>query len=271
MNLQIMCIIIKMGLGNLMTEFGEFMKKLLILSIIFVLASAHASAQEPIKLNYLSYAPFSWKDADSGRMKGIFIDVHNEALGKRMNIPVTHTEYPWKRAQQMVRRGEADAFTSVPTPERRAYAEISSEPVVLTEITLFANRKNPKLGEFKKVRKISDLKGFNLLDYLGNGWAEKNLAGMNVDWGNGMGQILKALAAGRGDLFVQNIHVTAYNIKKLGLQEHILRVPADLESVSFNLCIGKKSSYVNVLPKFDETIREMRNDGTLQKIYDDYR
>ncbi|MDM8549468.1 transporter substrate-binding domain-containing protein [Desulfobacterales bacterium HSG2] len=246
------------------------MKKLLLVVVIVAVTSGQVFGQEPMKLNYPNFAPFSWKDTD-GRMKGIFIDVHNEALGKRMEIPVTHTEYPWKRAQHLVKRGKADAFTTVPTPERREYTEISSESVVVSDMILFANKKNPKVGEFGKIRKISDLKGFRLLDYIGNGWAEKNLAGLNVTWGDDIKQILKALAAGRGDLFIHPVHVTVYNIKKLGLQEQILKIHSVMESVSFNLCIGKKSSYVNILPKFDETIREMRKDGTLQKIYDNYR
>ncbi len=246
------------------------MKKFLLLIVIVATTSAHVSAQEPMKLNYLNFAPFSWKDAD-GRMRGIFIDVHDEALGKRMKISVTHTEYPWRRAQFMVERGEADAFTTVPTPKRRKYAEISGESVVVSDIILFANRENPKVGEFGKIRKISDLKGFRLVDYIGNGWAKKNLTGFDVVWGNGISQVLKALAAGRGDLFIHPVHVTVHNIKKLGLQKQILKIPNVIESVSFNLCIGKKSSHVNILSEFDETIREMRKDGTLQEIYDKYR
>jgi polar amino acid transport system substrate-binding protein len=249
---------------------GGNMKKCLLAVMIVVMASGQVFGQEAMKLNYLNFAPFSWKGTD-GQMKGIFIDVHNEALGKRMEIPVTHTEYPWKRAQWMVKTGESDAFTTVPTSERREYTEISSEPVVISDMVLFANKKNPKIGEFEKIKTISDLKGFKLLDYIGNGWAEKNLAGLDVVWGNDIEQILKTLAAGRGDIFIHPVHVTVYNIKKMGLQDQILKINNVMESVSFNLCIGKKSSYANILPKFDETIREMRKDGTLQKIYDAYR
>jgi polar amino acid transport system substrate-binding protein len=231
---------------------------------------AEAKGQETLKLNYLDFAPFSWKDAE-GHMKGIFIDVHNEALNRRMGVSVTHAEYPWKRAQIMVKRGEADGFTTVPTSERREYTEISKESVIISDVVLFASVKNPKMEDFKKVKTISDLKGFRLVDYLGNGWAKKNLDGLDVTWEYGISETLILLASGKGDMFVQSGHVTDYNIKKLGLQNQIVEIHNVLESVSFNLCIGKKSAYANILPEFDKTIQEMRKDGTLQKIYDMYR
>jgi len=36
------------------------------------------------------------------------------------------------------------------------------------------------------------------------------------------------------------------------------------------ICIAKTSSYVYILPRFDATLLEMEEDGTLQRIYDKY-
>ncbi len=62
-----------------------------------------------------------------------------------------------------------------------------------------------------------------------------------------------------------------YNIKKLGYQDRIIELPNIIDSAPFRFCIGKKSTYVNILSKFDETIKEMKKDGKLQKIYDNYK
>ncbi|MCP4023872.1 MAG: transporter substrate-binding domain-containing protein, partial [Desulfobacteraceae bacterium] len=103
------------------------MRKIVIL-IAIVLFCTPAFAQKPIKIVYFeNFAPFSWKE--NNQMHGILIDVLTEAIQERIKIGLLHEGYPWARAQSMVRTGKADAFVTVPTPERRAYTEISSEPV----------------------------------------------------------------------------------------------------------------------------------------------
>jgi polar amino acid transport system substrate-binding protein len=77
-----------------------------------------------MKLNYFRYPPLSWEV--NGKVRGILVDVLNEALQNRMGIKVTHHEFPWKRAQLMVRYGNADRFTTAPTPERREYTDVSN-------------------------------------------------------------------------------------------------------------------------------------------------
>ena len=245
------------------------MRTLIVFLMIAVITSSQVSAREPMKLNYLKYPPLSWEV--NGKVRGIMVDVLNEALQNRMGIKVTHHEYPWKRAQLIVKHGNADGFTTVPTAERREYMDISNEPVIITNITLFAMKGSPKITDLKAVKTIPDLKGFHIIDYTGNGWAKKNLAGLDVTWVPGMDNVLKMLAVGRGDVFVQNSLVTHYNIKMLGLQDKIIEIPNILETVSFNLCVGKKSSYNNILPEFDETIKKMREDGATKKIYDRYK
>ncbi len=245
------------------------MKKLIVFFVTTILMSVQAYALEPMKLNYLKYPPLGWEE--NGKMKGIMVDVLNEALQQRMGIKILHHQYPWKRAQLLVKDGEADGFTTVPTPERREFTNISNEPVIIVNVTMFTQKGSTKIKKIQAVKKIPDLKDFQLLDYLGNGWAKKNLAGLNVIWAPGMDSVLNMLAMGRGDIFVQNSLVTHYNIKRLGLQDKIVEIPNSLSAVPFNLCVGKKSSYVNILPEFDKILKEMREDGTLQKIYDSYK
>jgi len=245
------------------------MKKLFFLLIIAFIPTT-ALAQSPLKLVYFqNYAPFSWKV--NTQMHGILIDVLNEAIEVRMGIPVSHGGYPWKRAQLMVRWNEADAFATVPTPERRAYTEISTEPVVLATITMFIRKGNPEIEELKKVRTVSDLKPFKLGHYIGSGWAKKNLVDLNVSWSPKLDHVLAKLNEGRIDVFVDTSQVVRYNIKKLGYQDRIIELPNIIDSAPFRLCIGKKSSYVNILSKFDEIIKEMKKDGKLQEIYDNYK
>jgi hypothetical protein len=45
---------------------------------------------------------------------------------------------------------------------------------------------------------------------------------LDVRWAPGIDNVLKMLAVGRGDVFVQNSLVTHYNMKMLGLQDKIV-------------------------------------------------
>jgi len=244
--------------------------KNLIFVLIFTLFSTPLYAQNTIKLVYgNNFPPFSWED--NKQMQGILIDVLTEAIQTRMGISVSHEGYPWKRAQMMVREGNADAFATVSTPERRTYTEVSKEPVVVATFTLFVKADNPKIGELKNIRKLSNLKGYKIGHYRGSGWAKKNLAGMNVDIANTLDLTLKKLVSGRFDVFIDVSQVIRYRIRELGWQNQITELPNIIDSSTFNLCIGKKSSYANILQKFDETISRMREDGKLQEIYDKYK
>ena len=151
------------------------------------------------------------------------------------------------------------------------YTSISNESVVDVNISLFTYKNHNKLSEMMKIKSIADLRKFRLIDYYGNGWAKRKLVGLNISWVPTEEKALKLLATKkRGDIFVQT-SFTQYHIKKLKLQKEIIKVPdVILETASFNLCIGKKSAYNNILPQFDQTIKQMRVDGTIQKIQDKY-
>jgi len=253
-----------------LTQVKDIFMKKLIFVVIFLCYTAPVFAQDTMKIVYFNkFSPFSWENG--GQMKGILIDVLTESIQTRMGIPVSHSGYPWARAQKMVKDGEADAFVTVPTPERIIYTDVSGEPVVVATFRIFIKTGSPKTRELKNVRKTSDLKDFKIGHYLGSGWAEKNLADMNLDLAPTLDITLKKLAAGRFDAFIDVSQVIRYRIRELGLKKQITELPNVIDSRTFNLCIGKKSPYSGILPKFDETLRNMREDGKLQEIYDKYK
>ncbi len=247
------------------------MRKLLAILLLLFTLSSLLQAEKPMKLVYFSdYQPLSWKAAD-GKMKGILIDVLTEAIENRMQIPITHQGFPWARAQYMVKTGTADAFTSIPTPTRKKYTIISEQSVIEQPIVIFVNKDNVNIEELKKINNSSELRKYTQIQYLGNGWAKENLQGLNIFWVRSLHQVLKDLAGGGRSVFASGALVTEYNIKKLGYKSEIIKLPNPMDLSYFHLCIGKKSPYKNIINKFNETIKKMKKDGTLIKIYDKYR
>ncbi|GAK59144.1 amino acid ABC transporter substrate-binding protein, PAAT family [Candidatus Vecturithrix granuli] len=237
---------------------------------VLIALSAYAQEGQVMQLVYFNdYAPFSWEN-EQKQMQGILIDVLTEALQNRMKISVSHTGYPWKRAQHLVQQGEADAFCTVPTEERRTYTEVSHEPVIVATFTVFVRTDHPKLEQISMIKTLADLKEYTLGHFLGAGWAQQNLEGMDVKWASDLEAVLYNLAKGRFDLHPGASQVVRFTIKQLGLKQQIAEIPTVLDSQPFSLCIGKLSPFVNILPKFDQTLQEMKADGTLQQIYEQY-
>jgi polar amino acid transport system substrate-binding protein len=235
------------------------------------LASWRAWGRTPLHLVYFdNFPPLSWRNKQ-GHMQGMLIDALDEALHRRLNLSIDHQGFPWIRAQSMVKQGQADAFCTVPTPERRAYTEVSREPVITSSFTLFTARHGPNIEKLRAVKRIEELRPFSIGHYLGSGWAQQKLAGLRVSWAPRLDSTLNMLAAGRVDVFIDVAEVVRYRIRELGLSEQLVELPQVLDTQPFNLCIRKNSPYVEILPRFDQVMRQIRGDGGLQELYRKYQ
>ncbi len=239
-----------------------------LLVLFFLLIPTLVTAAEPMHFVYYdNYRPRSWND--NGTMRGILVDIVEEAVGKRLGIPVSHTGYPWKRAQLMVKEGMADAFVTMPTAERRAYTVIGVEPVIEFALRIVTQKDNPKIREMELITSIEQLKEYEVTDYLGNGWAERNLKEVTVQWLPEIDKIFPFLVEKRADLIVASKR-TVYDMKRLGYESQLTILPNKLSSVSFYLCVGKNSPYKDRLNDFDRILKEMHEDGTIDRIEESY-
>lgn len=239
-----------------------------LLLLFFFLFPTLATAADPMHFVYYdSYRPRSWDD--NGKMRGILVDVIDEAIGKRLGIPVTHDGYPWKRAQLMVREGAADAFVTMPTQERRIYTNIGEEPVIEFALRIVTRKNHQKAKDMESITSIEQLRDYKVADYLGNGWAKRNLKEVNVQWLPESDKIFPFLIDGRADIIVASKR-TIYEMKRLGYDSQLKVLPNKLSSVSFHMCVGKGSPYKDRLNDFDHIIREMHEDGTIDRIEESY-
>jgi polar amino acid transport system substrate-binding protein len=240
----------------------------MVLAVLFFSASAYA--EDVMKFSFSEmFPPYSW-EAD-GKVQGILIDITDEAIHKRMGISVSHSLYPWKRAQHQVMQGVLDAHITNGIV-REEWAEHSDEVVMKLEWGIYVKAGNPELEQIKKAKSLEELKNFLFVDHLGNGWAKSNLTdkGFHVFMAYDQEAIYKMLVKGRGDININTAHVARYHIKNLGLQDQIVELPPVTPGNPFHLVIGKKSPFTKILPEFDKVIQQMKDDGSLQAIIDKY-
>lgn len=241
---------------------------------VIIVATMPTSAKETIRFVYFDdYPPFGWEE--NGTMRGIYIDIVNEVFKKRLEIPVEHKGFPWRRAQVLVFNGAADGLCTVITPERLKFTAATQHAIIEADFKIFVPRNSSNLERLRQVSSISGLKDFKLVDYAGSGWANENLVdtGLDVHWLERNEQIWKFLLLGRADATVKNEWTSRYSLKKRGYRDQFIELPHPMspKPISFHIFIGKKSPFLPILKQADESLRQMKEDGTLLRIYEQYK
>ncbi|RPI74663.1 MAG: hypothetical protein EHM45_17885, partial [Desulfobacteraceae bacterium] len=217
------------------------------------------------------FPPLTFKE--NGRARGIFIDICEEILKKRMGLGVDYEELDWDTCQARVRQGQSDGFFTTPTPERLSYLETHINTAYPFDWVIWTYADHPKLEQIKKIRTARDIlsNGFTVVTYPGNGWVEAHVekAGVKVIYTK---EEFKALARKKADLIIEEPLVGREKMKQSGVAESkLMATQVVLRSTPFQLLIGKNSSYADILPEFDRQIRQIKADGTLERIIAQYR
>jgi len=232
-------------------------------------ASMAASALAPIRMGYFdSYWPFSRKIGSSS-VAGALVDAVN-LIGRKAGLPFEHFAYPWARAQLMVERGDLDGFCTVRTQARLAYADFCPTPIVRVSYGIYHRVDDPRPLQ---VRSVEDLRQFRQATYRGSGYAREHLEIDRMLIDNDEDSILRRLASGDLDTFVEGEYVAAAKINELGLANKIRFTPASfLPKAEFRF--GLRRSYTDVkavLAKVESTIQSVTKSGELGAVFKKYR
>ena len=224
------------------------------------------------------YWPAIYRGKD-GKPAGIFNDILTE-LFARLDIPLKKSVYPWKRAQLLLKNGEADGIVTVYTKERKSFT-VATRPIWEIGENLFFRRDNPKACKILKVNSFDDLKGLTMVDTLGSGWTKANFEAhgiKNVIWVPNIDSAFNMLAKGRADAFIV-FNLNAYNIlSKKRAQEtasegdfhNIVAITPTFSKLPFRLLIRKDSPFAKRIDDFNKVLKDMETDGTYQRIREKY-
>lgn len=229
-----------------------------------------ALAGEPLRLVYFQdYAPLS--SGETEKVHGALIDIMNEALAKRMKIPLAHAGYPWARAQRMVQTGEADAFVTVHTPERQVYTDASSEIVYHSEIRFYVSKQHPELKQMQTLGSLGQFHKYRFGSYIGAGWSRNSLKDYQVTYFPATDTMYRAASKQLVDIAPEIAAQARPFVRQLGLGDELVELPQVFDQLDYRLCIRKSSPFAERLPEFDRTLRAMRADGTLATILAHYK
>jgi polar amino acid transport system substrate-binding protein len=211
-----------------------------------------------------NFAPFSY--AADGQLRGSLPTLMQELLSNRLQLLVNHSVYPWVRAQVLVQAGAADAFLTVPTPERLQYTTPTREPVIQLRLSLFARADTPRLPELQKLRNLSELTQLSLGSYIGHGWVQNKLGHLNLQYATDRNTALRMLLAKRFDAMADVSTSGRQGIKALGAEGSIVELPLVVDVSDVHLCIGKTSPLLRHTNAIDDALRSMKADGTTARL-----
>ncbi len=256
------------------------MKNIFFIFILLIIATVSNATDKNsfVWVDDENYWPAIYRGKD-GKPAGIFNDILTEAF-MRLGIPLKKAVYPWKRAQKMVKDGEADGMVTVHTKARQALT-LATEPIWNIDETLFFRRDNPKACEMLKINSFGDMKNLTVVDIIGSGWTEdkyKKYGIKHIIWVPSVDIAFNMLAKGRADIFIM-FDLNAYNIlsKKrvtkgilLKGYENIITISPIFSSLPFRLLIRKNSPFAKKIDDINRVLKKMKKDGTYQRIKEKY-
>lgn len=203
-------------------------------------------------------------------IRGLYADILNDVIGKRMGLSWNGTLLPWKRAQSEVQLGNADLTITVPTEERLAYALASERPVFEAYLHVYTYKDHPRLKEIRKIRSAEDIRRLSLVPVtnLGNNWHQEQIdsAGVLTHYAPADENIARFLAARRADIMIDLPLTMDPKIRELGLAQKLEKTPARFGPIRFHILVSRKSSFAASMDALNAAVDQFIQDGSRERL-----
>lgn len=248
-----------------------FVCVMIIVVVFLCMGQPVFSATKQISLTFMQWPPFEYEE--DGVPKGIDLEIVKTVL-ETMGFEVIFINYPWKRAYNDAKHGEADGvFSMGKRPEREVDFFYPSEPLIVSGWYLYFPR--GKVVPFDKDLKALQGLRIGMCDgyIFPKEFMESPL--FERDLGKDDLQNLKKLQGGRVDAIVcDNINCQLL-IKQHGMEELFeMYKETPIDIIPMYVGFSKKSKtlaeYPNLIDEFSETLRQLKADGIVDKIAEKY-
>ena len=205
------------------------------------------------------YSPFSYNDGKG--LTGYDVDYFRE-VGKRLGVKVEFVTTPWDSMFAALDSGRIDIIANqvTKTDERQAKYGLTNTYVTTTGVVVTKKSNND-------IKKLADLKGKKSAQNITSDWAQTAKgAGASVVAVDGMDKAAELLEQGRVDAFVNDELAVKYYLATHKNSD--LKIAVTTDDKAESVFTTKKDSAL--VPAVNKAITEMQNDGTAQKLYDQY-
>lgn len=250
--------------------------KTLLIALLLTVIGLPLYAAEPgmVRFVYMQdMQPACWSEND--QPMGLQPEIA-EQVAARLGLKADHGFYPWARANEMIRTGEADVMITTPTQARFAFAAFGKGKVMIHKWSMFTHKDNVDLiAKAKQFTRLEELKPYLLLDYLSNGWTTRNLQGeYRIHQVTSLEQVLRMLALKRGDLTIENPANIRWWAAKAGIDKELVEIPTQLPNTQFHFVfmVSRKSPWLQkgLVKGLDTALGEMKKSGEWARVTKKY-
>ncbi|OAN50215.1 hypothetical protein A6A04_02070 [Paramagnetospirillum marisnigri] len=223
------------------------------------LVAAQAQARD-LKFITIDVAPWAYAESASTRLSGVFPDVVRE-LERRTGHRIAMSLHPFARIDRELEAGAQDC-TIIVWNDQRARVVRKGELVSDHPIGVIAAKGSRLAGydDLRGLKSISVLRGLSLGARFDHDPAIAKE--FDTDYQTG----LRKIAHGRVDAIAGAVPTILYLAAQMGLNQH-LGERLSLGSMELVLQCSLKSPHLDLMDQFNRAIRDMRDDGTLERIF----
>jgi polar amino acid transport system substrate-binding protein len=213
-----------------------------------------------------SWPPF--RMIENKTYSGIDFDVWRE-VAKRLNLKLNFIEFPWPRSLLNMKEGCVDGMSGLAKrPEREEYMYYTN-PTYYTCTTVFYVLK----GNSSLIQKYEDLYKYQIGFVIDSAYFDKFDKDLKIRKHSLVKeiQLFKMLEYKRFDAFIGTDCQAEYEITQEGYKDVFEKAnykPGN--DVHLYIAISKKSIFANELPKFNETIRKIVDEGKVREFVKKY-
>lgn len=247
-------------------------------------STSNNSSSSKLRIAIVEYPPyeFSYIDQDGKQQfDGVSVTLVKEVF-KRLNQAFELQTLPWSRALKLLKEGKIDGlFEVLSRPERLVYADFSQE-VLMQEVVMLFVTEDSEIAFTGELSTLADYqfgmrKDFSYGPDFDTAVERKVIKHVTADVASTT--LLLKLCTGDIDILVaekDTIYYVEKEVKALQSSslrrcKNIKRLEQAVQSTPTYMAFSKQSDIKHVRDEFDQVLRQMKQDGSYQRIIDKWR
>ncbi|MGE4421351.1 MAG: substrate-binding periplasmic protein [Pseudodesulfovibrio sp.] len=240
-----------------------------ILLLLFVLSPIPSPAEDGVLRVALDPFP-PWKYLNRiGEPCGMDVELI-DMLAQRMGLKVEYSMYPFSRALYLLEYGDADMMSGVlRRKDREAYLHYLEPPYKDHSDKAFYLLR----GRSRLLQTYEDLHGLRVGTQIGTRYFPEFDHDLKIDKiaAHSFELNLRMLVANRIDAVVNTEVAGDYEIRKLGLQDAVVKAPYIYrEKQNVYMVLSRKSPLADRLDEFNAVMADLLREGAFQRIVAGY-
>lgn len=246
------------------------MKNLFLLVCVSLILNLHANE----KITFESDPAPPYTLGKMGNIPtGIAVDIVNEIFSRIEGVEGSYkSSKPWKRVMRNVEEGKTDATFPILKNDERAKKYFYSDKIIPSDTSLFfLKKKFPKGLKFETLKDLDNKKicvgaDYAVHKYLQKKQQENGFLYRIVPVYGSAGICLYLLKEGKIDIYATNKSVGFFELNEFINANLVDVVNKPLYSKYYYMAFSKNTTASKWIPEINDTIRLMRQDGSIDKI-----